>query len=100
GEYYQLLYDLLGKGYETVKIDGEVKKLRERINLTKTKRHDIDVLVDEIYVSEFIDDKKGSHERLSEAIELALKESEGLVKVESPSGEERMFSAKFICPVD
>lgn len=100
GEYYQLLYDLLGKGYETVKIDGEVKKLRERINLTKTKRHDIDVLVDEIYVSEFIDDKKGSHERLSEAIELALKESEGLIKVENPDGEERMFSAKFICPVD
>ena len=110
GEYYQLLYDLLSKGYETVKIDGEIKKLRDRINLTKTKRHDIDVLVDEIYISEFFDDKKGSRERLSEAIEHALKEAEGLIKIESPDlsasgdeqagGSERILSAKFICPAD
>lgn len=100
GEYYQLLYDLLGKGYERVKIDGEVKQLRERINLTKTKRHDIDVLVDEIYVSEFKDDPKGSRERLSEAIEQALAEADGLIKIESPDGSERTLSAKFICPAD
>ncbi len=100
GEYYQLLYDLLGKGYETVKIDGQIKQLRDKIELTKTKRHDIDVLVDEIYVSEFTDDPKGSRERLSEAVELALTTANGLVKIESPNGEERTLSAKFICPVD
>lgn len=100
GEYYQLLYDLLGKGYETVKIDGQIKQLREKITLTKTKRHDIDVLIDEIYVSEFTDDPKGSRERLSEAVELALAESNGLVKIESPDGTDRTLSAKFICPVD
>ncbi len=100
GEYYQLLYDLLGKGFETVKIDGEIKQLREKIILTKTKRHDIDVLVDEIYVSEFTDDPRGSRERLSEAIEIALHEANGLVKIESPDGAMRTLSAKFICPID
>lgn len=100
GEYYQLLYDLLGKGFETVKIDGEIKQLREKIELSKTKRHDIDLLIDEIYVSEFTDDPKGSHERLSEAIEIALHEANGLVKVESPDGSTRTLSAKFTCPVD
>jgi excinuclease ABC subunit A len=100
GEYYQLLYDLLGKGFETVKIDGEIKQLREKIILTKTKRHDIDVLIDEIYVSEFTDNPKGSHERLSEAVEIALSVASGLVKIESPGGEVRTLSAKFICPVD
>ena len=100
GEYYQMLYDLLSKGYEVVKIDGEIKQLREKIELTKTKRHDIDVLVDEIYVSEFRDSPKNAKERLSEAVELALKESNGLVKVRTPDGEERMLSAKFICPTD
>lgn len=100
GEYYQLLYDLLGKGYEAVKIDGKVHQLRERIELSKTKRHDIDVLIDEIYVSEFTTDAKNSRERLSEAVELALKESNGLVKVVGPDGSERTLSAKFICPVD
>jgi excinuclease ABC subunit A len=100
GEYYQLLYDLLGKGYETVKIDGEINQLREKIVLTKTKRHDIDVLIDEIYVSEFTQDPRGSHERLSEAVERALHESNGLVKIESPDGSVRTMSAKFICPID
>ncbi|MCU0678183.1 MAG: excinuclease ABC subunit UvrA [Candidatus Pacebacteria bacterium] len=100
GEYYQLLYDLLGKGFETVKIDGEVKQLREKIELSKTKRHDIDVLVDEIYVSEFATDPKGSHERLSEAVEVALNVASGMVKIESPDGSVRTMSAKFICPVD
>ena len=100
GEYYQLLYDLLGKGYETVKIDGQIKQLREKIELSKTKRHDIDVLIDEIYVSEFTQDPKNSRERLSEAVELALAQSNGLVKIESPDGTERTLSAKFICPID
>lgn len=100
GEYYQLLYDLLGKGFETVKIDGEIKQLREKIVLTKSKRHDIDVLVDEIYVSEFTSDPKGSKERLSEAVEVALHLTSGLVKIESPDKSERTLSAKFICPVD
>lgn len=100
GEYYQMLYDLLGKGFETVKIDGEIKQLRDKIVLTKTKRHDIDVLIDEIYVSEFTDDPKGSRERLSEAVELALLESGGLVKIESPDGSTRTLSARFICPID
>jgi len=100
GEYYQMLYDLLGKGFETVRIDGEIKRLREKIVLEKQKRHDIDVLVDEIYVSEFRDSPKNARERLSEAVEIALHHSNGLVKVRTPSGEERMLSAKFICPTD
>ncbi|QQR65240.1 excinuclease ABC subunit UvrA [Candidatus Kaiserbacteria bacterium] len=100
GEYYQMLYDLLSKGYETVRIDGEIKMLREKIILNKNKRHDIDVLVDEIYVSEFSHSPKNARERLSEAVELALRESNGLVKMRTPNGEERILSAKFICPID
>lgn len=100
GEYYQMLYDLLSKGYETVRIDGEIKMLREKIILNKNKRHDIDVLVDEIYVSEFTHSPKNARERLSEAVELALRESNGLVKMRTPNGEERILSAKFICPID
>ncbi len=100
GEYYQMLYDLLNKGFETVKINGEIKQLRERITLEKNKRHDIDVLVDEIYLSEFRDSPKNARERLSEAIELALNEANGLVKIESPDGATRVLSAKFMCPSD
>ncbi|MAZ67750.1 excinuclease ABC subunit A [bacterium] len=100
GEHYQLLYDMLGKGYERAKIDDKEVSLRERVSLTKTKKHDIDILVDEVFVSEFRDDKKGTQERISEAIERALHEAEGLIKVIDPAGEEHIISAKFMCPYD
>ena len=100
GEYYQLLYDLLGKGYSTVKVDGKTKKLREQIILEKHKKHDIDVLIDELFVSELRKTTDDSRQRLSEAVEKALTESGGLLKVELPDGTEKLISVKFMCPYD
>lgn len=100
GEHYQLLYDLLGKGFEKVKIDGALKSLRTQIILSKHKKHSIDVLVDEIVVADFEREHQASMERLSEAVEKALHESDGLIKIENASGEERLISAKFMCPYD
>lgn len=100
GEYYQLLYDLLGKGYTKVRIDGVIKELRERIDLSKTKKHDIAVLVDEFSAHEFfVKNTKDSEMRLSESVERALLESDGLVSV-VVNKEESMLSAKFSCPKD
>lgn len=100
GEYYQLLYDMLNKGFEKAIVDREEKSLRERIDLKKHFKHDIDIVVDEIFVSEFTDDAKAARERASEAIERALAESEGLVKITDANGESRIVSAKFMCPYD
>ena len=100
GEYYQLLYDLLGKGYSKVKIDDKIKNLREQIILKKNKKHSIDVFVDEISIAEFKKNKTDAFERLREAIEKALEESDGLIKVEDSKGVEKIISAKFMCPYD
>lgn len=100
GEYYQLLYDLLGKGYEKVVIDGKQQSLREKIVLDRNKRHDIDAVVDTIFVSEFARATAGARERLSEALELALKEANGLVKIRHADGTTETLSSKFICPDD
>jgi excinuclease ABC subunit A len=100
GEYYQLLYDLLGKGYERVMIDGKECSLREKIALDRNKRHDIDAVVDSIFVSEFVRNPDGARERLSEALELALKEADGLVKIRHADGTLETLSSKFICPED
>ncbi len=94
GEYYQLLYNLLGKGYKTVVVDGKKYSLRERIELTKTKKHEISVLVDSINMEE-----AGAQERLSEAIERALNESDGLLVLKFKD-EEHLMSAKWACPKD
>ena len=113
GEYYQMLYDMLGKGYDRVRIDGTIHRLRDQIILEKNKVHDIDVLVDEIFLSEFRDSKAGgdsksadnARERLSEALERAIHEADGLIRLEYPSakegeGEEKLLSVKFMCPYD
>lgn len=107
GEYYQMLYDLLGKGFEKAKIDGHMKSLREQIILDKNKKHSIDALVDEILVADITRPASGTGhvarqaalERLSEAVERALSETGGLLKIEDGSGE-RFVSAKFMCPYD
>jgi excinuclease ABC subunit A len=118
GEYYQLLYDLLGKGYAKVKVDGRMHNLRDAIVLDKNKKHDIDVLVDEIYLSEFHDAKQieNARERLSESLEKAIEEANGLIKIEFPKSggsgagntgvaasdvaDEKLMSVKFMCPYD
>src|ERR1700722_16148840 len=96
GEYYQLLYDLLGKGFEKAMIDGKLVSLRDRVELARNKKHDIDALVDEILISEFQRNKAPALERLGEAVERALTEADGLVKIEE-AGATRIVSSKFMC---
>ncbi len=110
GEYYQLLYDLLGKGYSYVLVDGVKKSLRDRVELSKTKRHSIDVLVDSISLLDFKNDIKSAEERLSEDLEKALHESDGQVKIivrdmaqeknKDYVPEEFFMSSKLSCPKD
>ena len=99
GEYYQLLYDLLGKGYKEVSIDGNKFNLRDKIVLQKNKRHNIDLLVDEFYISELKSISNETREQLAESIERTLDESEGLIKLVTPE-EEKIISSKFMCPYD
>jgi excinuclease ABC subunit A len=80
GEYYQLLYDALGKGFSHARIDGKIHNLREQIVLAKTKKHDIDLLVDEFAVHELRDDPQEFGLRLAEAVERAIIESDPIKK--------------------
>ncbi len=110
GEYYQMLYDMLGKGYVRARIDGSMKSLREKILLDKNSKHDIDFLIDEITLHEFSDNQKEAEERLAEAVELALLEAENMVRIvfSFPEGvvadtddeHEFLMSATLSCPHD
>ncbi len=110
GEYYQLLYDLLGKGYSNILVDGVRHSLRDRIELSKTTRHTIDVLIDSISLLDFKTDPKSAEERLSEDLEKALLESDGQVKIifrdmarekeKDYVPEEVFMSSKLSCPRD
>ncbi len=98
GEHYQMLYDYLGKGYSEVMVDGERKSLREQIVIDKNKKHDISILIDSIPIDELKkkDISKDSLLRLSEGIEHAMHESEGLLEIDI-LGEVHVMSNKFTC---
>ncbi len=98
GEYYQMLYDYLGKGYGEVMVDGEKKSLREQITMDKNKKHNISVLIDSITIDELKkkDVAKDSMMRLHEAVERAMHESDGLLEIDI-LGEVSVMSNKFSC---
>ncbi len=91
GEYRKEIDELRKEGFTKVRIDGKMVDLSETVVLDKNKKHEIEVVIDRITLREGVD------RRLFEAVELALKKADGLVKVES-GGEIHVFSEKFACP--
>lgn len=94
GEFKKEFESLQKQGYQRLKIDGEIYTVEELPSLSKTVKHDIEVVIDRIVVKESIAD------RLSQSLETALKLSNGIVYAENAdNGERTIFSSKFACPV-
>jgi len=94
GEYRKELAALLKRGFQRVKIDGEIYPIDEAPALDKKRKHDIAVVVDRIIV------RDGLGNRLADSLETALQLADGIVQAEdADSGEITTFSAKFACPV-
>ncbi|MCX6677570.1 MAG: excinuclease ABC subunit UvrA [Methanothrix sp.] len=92
GTYGQLIADLNREGYARVRVNGEIRKTDEIIELDRYKMHDIDVVVDRL-------DPALDRSRLVEGVENALQKAEGLVIVLFAEGGERLYSATMACPV-
>ncbi len=91
GEYRKELEQLKRAGYVRVRVDGVNYTLDEEITLDKNIKHTISVVIDRIVV------KDGAQRRISDAIESAIKLSEGLV-IADFDGEEVLYSTKYACP--
>jgi len=92
GEYHRLFERLKKKGFLRVRVDGEVRDLEEALPLEKTKKHNVEVLVDEIRIS------GDSEERLKEAVGRSLELAEGDLLLLREGGEEVYYSLKLLCP--
>ncbi|MBH41685.1 MAG: excinuclease ABC subunit A [Candidatus Magasanikbacteria bacterium] len=99
GEYYQMLYDMYNAGFLQVRVDGKMKSLREKILLSKNKKHTIEIVIDTPPITTAEMDN-GEKQRLAEAIESAVDLSNGLCTVLFPNGEEVMYSTEYSCPKD
>ncbi|MBI4228632.1 MAG: excinuclease ABC subunit UvrA [Deltaproteobacteria bacterium] len=93
GEYRKELDELKDQGFLKVRIDGNLHDLDDEIRIEKNKKHTIELLVDVVNVTE-----KDLRSRIQDSLKLALKRSGGVVKVETSSGKEIIFSEKFSCP--
>ncbi len=92
GEYRKELAKFARDGFTRVVVDGETKNLDEEIVLDKKKKHDIEVVVDRIRVSE------NARGRLSDSVALSLSLAEGLVRIVDGKGQGAIYSEKFACP--
>ena len=92
GAHKRALENIQKDGYVRVVIDGEKYDLAEDIDLSKTKKHDISVVVDRIVIKDGID------ARLTDSIETALGLADGLVIIDVIGGEDILLSSKLACP--
>lgn len=96
GQHEKLIDRIRREGFTRLRIDGELYQINEEeIKLEKNNKHNIEIVIDRIVI------KDGQQGRISEAVELAIKEGEGLVLAQLGTGEdskERMFSTKLACP--
>ncbi len=92
GTYGQLFHDLNAEGFARVRVNGEIRRTDEEIELDRYKKHDIEVVIDRL-------DPAQDRSRLVEACENALKKAEGLlIALDSEEGE-RLYSSKMACPI-
>ncbi len=94
GEQTDLLDELRAQGFTRLRIDGVVHEIDALPKLGRTTKHTIEVVVDRLKA------RADQKQRLAESFETALRHADGrAVAVETDTGKEHVFSAKFACPV-
>jgi excinuclease ABC subunit A len=75
GEYTKLFEEIGKEGFARVRVDGEIRELKDKIELDKKRKHTVEVVVDRLVV------KPDVRTRLTDSIETTLKLSTGIVTV-------------------
>ena len=92
GTHKDLFENLRKDGYIRVKVDGELLDLSEDIELSKTKKHNISVIIDRLIIKDNI------RSRLYDSIETSTKLSHGKVIIDVVGDKEMLLSENFACP--
>lgn len=92
GEFVKEINDIRKQGFVRCRIDGEIVDLQDEIKLSKTKKHNIEVVVDRIVI------KDGIQSRLTDSVETATKIGNGLLIVDINGENEELFSLNYACP--
>ena len=90
GAFQKLFDDFKKEGYSRVDVDGQIYDLMEEIKIDKNFKHDISLVIDRLKLRE------ENRSRLTQSIELSLKLSKGLVKV-NIDGEDHLYNNSYAC---
>lgn len=96
GQHKDVLDDLRNKGFVRARVDGEVRDFEEDIDLPKTYRHSIEVVVDRLKIRKDVDFKR----RLVDSLETASEFADGLINVlfsDDGRDYEKKYSEHFAC---
>ena len=94
GEFLDVFADMQARGYVRFRVNGQAYEFDALPKLKKTEKHSIDVVIDRLKV------RADMKQRLAESFEAALRLAEGrAIALETNTGAEHAFNAKFSCPV-
>lgn len=92
GQHKKVFEMIQREGYVRMRVDGELYDVTEAPELTKNKKHDIEIIVDRIVV------KEGIRSRLFDSFEAALRLADGYAIVDVIGEKEMLFSEHYACP--
>ncbi|HEM6188403.1 TPA: excinuclease ABC subunit UvrA [Streptococcus suis] len=93
GQHKTIFGKVQKDGYVRVRVNGDVYDVSEVPELSKSKAHNIEVVVDRIVI------KEGIRSRLFDSIEAALRIADGYVIIDTMDEKELLFSEYYACPV-
>ncbi|HEL0601220.1 TPA: excinuclease ABC subunit UvrA [Streptococcus equi subsp. zooepidemicus] len=93
GQHKTVFEKIQKDGYVRVRVDGEIFDVSEVPALSKSKMHNIEVVIDRLV------NKDGIRSRLFDSIEAALRLGDGYLMIDTMDGNELLFSEYYSCPV-
>lgn len=93
GQHKTIFERIQKDGYVRVRVDGEIYDVTEVPDLSKSKKHDIEVVIDRLV------NKEGIRSRLFDSVEAALRLGDGYLIIDTMDGNELLFSEHYACPV-
>ncbi|SQF37123.1 excinuclease ABC subunit A [Streptococcus pyogenes] len=93
GQHKTVFEKIQKDGYVRVRVDGDIFDVTEVPELSKSKMHNIEVVIDRLV------NKDGIRSRLFDSVEAALRLGGGYLMIDTMDGNELLFSEHYSCPV-
>ncbi|MDY4761217.1 excinuclease ABC subunit UvrA [Streptococcus thoraltensis] len=93
GQHKSIFERIQKDGYVRVRVDGDIFDVTEVPELSKSKMHNIEVVIDRLV------NKDGIRSRLFDSVEAALRLGDGYLIIDTMDGNELLYSEHYSCPV-